>query len=222
MARVEVITGPAPRLRWSVEQKRAVVAESLAPGAMVTEIPRRTEICAGQIYRWRREIGVGHGFARRTCHASGWSCRRRLPAPAAVASSSRWARTSPRPWRWCHGSGRWSSPCERSSPSRSLGPRGGTHPGGSRNLRRSQIVDPLRAAVAPHHRQPALRRMGQNLPGPGNDGRCRRPPRSSRHHLRNERRELPPPRRARTQARPWPAAHPRDSHSERLIVAPRQ
>ena len=54
--------------------------------------------------------------------------------------------------------------------------------------------------------------MGQNLPGPGNDGRCRRPPRSSRHHVRDERRELPPSRRARTQARPWTAAYPRDSH----------
>src|SRR5690242_18095123 len=69
--------------------------------------------------------------------------------------------------------------------------------------------------------KPALRRMGQNLPGPGNDGRCRRPPRSSRHHLRNERRELPPSRRPRTQASPWPAADPRDNHSERLIAAPR-
>jgi CubicO group peptidase (beta-lactamase class C family) len=56
---------------------------------------------------------------------------------------------------------------------------------------------------------------------PGNDGRCRRPPRSSRHHLRNERRKLSPPRRARTQARPWPAAYPRDNHSQCLIVAPR-
>jgi hypothetical protein len=41
---------------------------------------------------------------------------------------------------------------------------------------------PLRAALAPDHRQPALRRMGQNLPGPGNDDRGRRPPRSSRYH----------------------------------------
>jgi hypothetical protein len=50
---------------------------------------------------------------------------------------------------------------------------------------------PLRAAIPPHHYQPALWRMGQNLPGSGNDGRGRRPPRSSRHHLRDERRQLP-------------------------------
>ena len=64
MARVEVITGPERRRCWSAEQKRAIVAESLAPGAVVTEIARRAEIGPGQIYRWRRELGVGHGFAR--------------------------------------------------------------------------------------------------------------------------------------------------------------
>lgn len=64
MARVEVITGPERRRRWSAEQKQAIVAESLAPGAVVTEIARRAEIGTGQIYRWRREIAVGNGFAR--------------------------------------------------------------------------------------------------------------------------------------------------------------
>src|SRR5258708_37540181 len=64
MARVEVITGPERRRRWSAEQKRAIVAESLAPGAVVTEIARRAEICPGQIYRWRREGRGGNGFAQ--------------------------------------------------------------------------------------------------------------------------------------------------------------
>jgi transposase len=64
MARVEVISGPERRRRWSAEQKRAIVAASLAPGAVVTEIARRADICPGQIYRWRREIGVGNGFAQ--------------------------------------------------------------------------------------------------------------------------------------------------------------
>ena len=63
MTRVEVITGPERRRRWSAEQKRAIVAESLAPGAVVTEIARRADICPGQIYRWRREIRVSSGFS---------------------------------------------------------------------------------------------------------------------------------------------------------------
>jgi transposase len=58
-----VITGPERRRRWSGEQKRAIVAESLAPGAVVREIARRVEIGTGQIYRWRRELGGGKGFA---------------------------------------------------------------------------------------------------------------------------------------------------------------
>jgi transposase len=64
MARVEVITGPERRRRWSAEQKRAIVAESVAPGAVVTEIARRADVCPGQIYRWRREVRVGSGFAQ--------------------------------------------------------------------------------------------------------------------------------------------------------------
>ena len=63
MVRVEVITGAERRRRWSAEQKRAIVAESLGPGAVVTEIARRADICPGQIYRWRREVRVGSGFA---------------------------------------------------------------------------------------------------------------------------------------------------------------
>src|ERR1700731_3502478 len=64
--------------------------------------------------------------------------------------------------------------------------------------------------------------MGQNLPRPGNDCRCCRPPRSSRHHLRDERQKLPPPCRARTKARSRPPARPRDNRGQCLIVAPRQ
>jgi transposase len=64
MARVEVITGPERRRRWSEEQKRAIVTASLAPGAMVSEVARRADVGAGQIYRWRKEFGaVANGFA---------------------------------------------------------------------------------------------------------------------------------------------------------------
>jgi transposase len=63
MSRFEVIISPERRRRWSAEQRRAIVAESLAPGAVVTEIARRADICPDQIYRWRREIRIGSGFA---------------------------------------------------------------------------------------------------------------------------------------------------------------
>jgi len=59
-----VITGPERRRRWSEERKRAIVAESLAPGAVVTDVARRADISAGQIYRWRQELraAVSAGF----------------------------------------------------------------------------------------------------------------------------------------------------------------
>ena len=44
MARVEVITGAERRRRWSEDQKRAIVAESLVPGAVVTDVARRADI----------------------------------------------------------------------------------------------------------------------------------------------------------------------------------
>ena len=65
MARVEIITGPERRRSWSEEQKRAIVAAAFAPGAIVAEVARRAAVCAGQIYRWRQELGhAGNGFSR--------------------------------------------------------------------------------------------------------------------------------------------------------------
>jgi transposase len=64
MARFEVITGPERRRRWSTDQKRAIVAESFAPGAVVSEVARRADISPGQIYRWRQELRAAAGFAQ--------------------------------------------------------------------------------------------------------------------------------------------------------------
>jgi transposase len=64
MARFEVITGPERRRRWSEDQKRAIVAESFVPGAVVSEVARRADISAGQIYRWRQELRGAVGFAQ--------------------------------------------------------------------------------------------------------------------------------------------------------------
>src|SRR6516165_6664733 len=48
MARVEVITGPERRRRWTEEQKRAIIAQSLEPGAVIAEVARQAEVCPGQ------------------------------------------------------------------------------------------------------------------------------------------------------------------------------
>ena len=64
MARDEVITGVERRRRWSEDEKRAIVAQSFAPGAVVAEVARRIDVSPGQIYRWRQEVRAAvAGFA---------------------------------------------------------------------------------------------------------------------------------------------------------------
>jgi transposase len=49
--RIEVITRGGRR-RWSIDEKREIVAESLAPGAMSSEVIRKHGITSGQLYTW--------------------------------------------------------------------------------------------------------------------------------------------------------------------------
>lgn len=63
MAQVHVLTGPERRRRWSSEQKWAIVAAAFAPGAVVSDVARRADVCASLIYRWRREFAAAQrGF----------------------------------------------------------------------------------------------------------------------------------------------------------------
>jgi transposase len=64
MSRVEVMSGPERRRRWSAEEKRLIVAEAFSPEASVCEVARRRDVVAGQIYRWRNELrSATAGFA---------------------------------------------------------------------------------------------------------------------------------------------------------------
>ena len=54
--RVEVLTGDERRRRWSVAEKAAIVAESLAPGAVSSAIALRHGLHRNQLYAWRREF----------------------------------------------------------------------------------------------------------------------------------------------------------------------
>ena len=53
--RVEVITGTARRRAWSSREKARLVAESLEPGASVSQIARRNGVSPGQLFTWRRD-----------------------------------------------------------------------------------------------------------------------------------------------------------------------
>ena len=57
--RVEVLTGPGRRRRWTAEDKARIVAESLAPEAVVSAVARRWQVCPQQLFAWRREARAG-------------------------------------------------------------------------------------------------------------------------------------------------------------------
>jgi transposase len=64
MGEVHVLSGPERRRRWSSEQKQAVIAAAFAPGAIVRDVARQSDLCTSQIYRWRRELRTDRpGFA---------------------------------------------------------------------------------------------------------------------------------------------------------------
>jgi transposase len=54
--RVEVLTGPGRRRHWSAEEKARAVAETLAPGARVSDVARRWQICPQQVHAGRRAM----------------------------------------------------------------------------------------------------------------------------------------------------------------------
>jgi len=51
--RIELLTGPGRRRRWSAEEKARVVEEALEPGARVSEVARRWQVCPQQVFAWR-------------------------------------------------------------------------------------------------------------------------------------------------------------------------
>ena len=56
--RVEVQTGPGRRRAWDEATKARVVAESYAPGAVVSAVARRWQIAPQQLFTWRRGARV--------------------------------------------------------------------------------------------------------------------------------------------------------------------
>jgi transposase len=57
--RIEVLTGPARRRRWSASEKDRIVVETMEPGATVTEVARRWQVCPQQVWGWRRQARTG-------------------------------------------------------------------------------------------------------------------------------------------------------------------
>jgi transposase len=52
--RVDIRVGVGRRRRWSDETKGRIVAESYAPGAIVSEVARRHDISPQHLFAWRK------------------------------------------------------------------------------------------------------------------------------------------------------------------------
>jgi transposase len=53
--RVEALTGPGRRRKWSEDEKARIVAEAAQPGVVVSEIARRWQVTPQQVFDWRRQ-----------------------------------------------------------------------------------------------------------------------------------------------------------------------
>src|SRR6476646_10963484 len=58
-SKVEVITGVARRRRFPIDQKLAVVAETMQPGMSISYVARRHGLSPSLVFRWRRLMSEG-------------------------------------------------------------------------------------------------------------------------------------------------------------------
>lgn len=59
--RVEIINGAGGRRHWSADDKARILEETLAPGAVVSEVARRHDLRPQQVFGWRREARIEPG-----------------------------------------------------------------------------------------------------------------------------------------------------------------
>src|SRR5260370_3419881 len=56
---VDIRVGVGRRRRWRAEDKGRIVAESYAPGAVVSEVARRHDITPQHLFAWRKAARAG-------------------------------------------------------------------------------------------------------------------------------------------------------------------
>ena len=90
MAQVEVFRGQARR-RWSDEDKRRLVAETLSTGGTVHGVARRYGVNTSQLFTWRKQLRAGADRLPPTAVVPGFAAvtivPAALPAPPTEAVS---------------------------------------------------------------------------------------------------------------------------------------
>jgi transposase len=90
--RFEVINGTLGRRRWTADDRARIVAETLLPGAVVSEVARRHGLTPQQLFTWRRE-------ARKRVEAEALAFVPAVIAPEAEAAKEPKEPKPPRPKR---------------------------------------------------------------------------------------------------------------------------
>jgi transposase len=86
--RIEVLTGPGRRRKWSEDAKARIVAEPAEPGARVTEVARRWQVSPQQVFDWRREARKALASAAAAVEPSFVPVMPELPAIRPESASS--------------------------------------------------------------------------------------------------------------------------------------
>lgn len=60
VSRLDVIEGPTGRHQRTKSERARIAAESLVPGASVTDVARRHGTTRWQVYDWRKKLRDGH------------------------------------------------------------------------------------------------------------------------------------------------------------------
>lgn len=89
------------RRRWSVSQKRVIMAETRVPGASVAAVAQRHGVNANLLFKWLREAGLGRGEASgaKDVDASGSFVSLGIVSDAAVSGGPLLELPSPSPRR---------------------------------------------------------------------------------------------------------------------------
>ncbi|MBM3535022.1 MAG: transposase [Alphaproteobacteria bacterium] len=58
MQRVEVITGKERRRQWTDDERRRLVAEAFAPGAIAAQVARRHDVAESCLFAWRKRFAA--------------------------------------------------------------------------------------------------------------------------------------------------------------------
>ena len=91
--RVEVLGGVERRRRWSRDDKMRIIEETLAPGAVVTEIAQRHGIATSLVFTWRRRARLATvasaGPRLVPVQVAGAESVQSIQAPAAISARKR-------------------------------------------------------------------------------------------------------------------------------------